>query len=196
MNIKVRYSVLFYDGKKGSKTQNLECPYFEEFVQPCTIFGLGDLTITVMEQVDDWVSQQDKKEFMDSNDIQIIFDWEITSIIATESEASSSKAMTATGSKNRELVVKHKKLSKSQIIQHFASMLENEKMKADFLGVYIKMKSSISSLSYEKQIEVVLSGMGVAYASAINVYDRLAQFDKELAESKKTEKLLNSKELK
>lgn len=168
----VKHDVLFYNGRRGKINQTFIVPEFEEKITDSIIFKGEKVKTTILEQVDDFISEIDKKDFMEENDIQIIYNWEIISC-KVESEKITSTSGLILKNKSTEIVLKSKKKSNSEIVQIFATEILEDKLKDDFISVYSSMKSSIKSLNYKKQIEIVFDGMKVAYKSAHNVYDRL-----------------------
>lgn len=168
MKTKIKYDVLYYDGRRGKKTVTYECPDFEEkiFNKVFDIELPEPITLTIEKQIDSWVGEFDKAVFMSKNDIKIIFDWKVISVKHTKT--------------NTELIVKDKVLTNEDLIKLFASMLEDEQVRLDFIAVYSKMKSTIKNLHYKKQIEIVIDAQIVGYKSVIASHERVKDFGNEL----------------
>jgi len=193
MEIQAKFSVLFYNGKKGTKKQKYDCPDFEDIITPSFLEKGKTLNYTAVEQADNWLSEINKKEWMEANDIQIIFDWEIISC-KQKVIAVSNTEVALGNAESKELVLKAKKLSNTEIVEIYVNTFIPEELKNDFAAVYETMKEEIKSMNYKKQINLVMAGIKVAYKSASNVYDRLEEFDKKLKEERlknKNQELLN-----
>lgn len=194
MEIKAVFSVLYYNGKKGTKTQKFECPDFEDIVGDSPIREGEKFTIPALDQADEWLAEQDKSSWMNSNDIEIIFDWNIVSCKKAV-EAAAGTDLVIIGTTTKELVIKPKKLSNADLVELYVTQFLPAELKNDFVAVYATMKDSIKTLNYEKQIEIVNSGMKVAYKSANSVFDRLNEIREEVEKEysdKKNKKLLNN----
>jgi len=164
MKTTVKYGVLYENGKKGKVSVKYDCPDFEEIKFLSPVQPDVECVITIDEQVDDWVTTFDKKEWMNENGVLLIFDWEIKSI----------------KTKSKELVVTKPKITQTDIVGIFASEHLDGQIQSDFIAVYVKMKPTIKDLKFNKQIDIVLKGMDVAYGSALNVYKRLNEFSESL----------------
>lgn len=190
MKLKVKFKVLYWSsGKKSTKIHTYnDCPDFEDIVFNSKIIN-SEMTISALDQADEWVLNIDKKGWMDSNDIQIIFDWEILSCIKDVVVKATETNLSVVNVTKKELVIKEKKLSNSEVVAMYVTDFLPCELKDDFIAVYGSMKESIKSLHYEKQIEIVDAGMKVAYKSANNVFDRLNeiknQVELEYSEKKK-----------
>lgn len=183
MKITVKFDVLYYDGKKGKIKADYECPDFETIVYDC-IFKKGEkITVTPQEQADDWVSTFDKSEWMNENDIHLIFNWEITSckVLVVEPIVKGVSVVL----KTKELVVKAPTLTQSEMVLLLLEQIKmDEKMKHDFIAVYQEMKGAISNLKFDKQFNIVMKAMGVAYTASIATLDHLEEFKNNLNKDK------------
>lgn len=170
MEVKIKYNVLTYEGKTTTKTVTYDnCPDFESYKGKPLILEGKQLTegfdYTVEYQVDKWVEEFDKWDWMEENDVQIIFSWEVVSA----------------KKESKNLIVKEKNLTQSEMVGLWLKLSDtSEEYKANFIAVYSEMKSTIKDLKFEKQIDVTMKAMGVGIESAINVYKRLDDFDKAL----------------
>lgn len=175
MKTKIKYDVLYYDGRRGKKTVEYDCPDFEEkiFKKFFHIDLPEPITVTVEKQIDSWVGEFDKAVWMNENDIDIIFNWKVVSAKTTKS--------------NVELIVSQKKLSNEDLIKIFTTMIEDERIRLDFIAVYSKMKPVIKDFHYEKQINIVMASQSVGYQSVIASFGRLDEMGRE----RKNEKQLN-----
>lgn len=166
MKVKIKYSVLTYEGKKTSKTQIYDnCPDFEAYKGEPLILSGKQVTegfdYTIEYQVDKWVEEFDKKDWMEENDVQIIFDWKVVSAKV----------------QSKELIVKQKTLTQSEIVGLWLEMVEmSDGLKANFVAVYSEMKPVIKDFKFDKQIDITMKGLSVGFKSTINVYDSIKQF--------------------
>jgi len=159
MKITAKYSVLTYEGKKTSRRVTYECPDFEDIYSEF----LGRQTIhTALQQADEWLTEQDKREWMEENDIEIIFDW---AIIAAEKE-------------NNQLILKEEKIDKRHAVEYWLKNFSgtDEDFKTQFEAVYSEMYPRIKSLSVEKQIEIALRATGVAAQAASTAYNHIINY--------------------
>lgn len=155
METKVKYDALTHEGKRVKITKKYIVPDYEEIVSEF----LGRRVVTTVEsQIDEYISDLDKAEFMEENDLHLIFDWKI---ISAKKES-------------KELVVSKKAPNKDKQVKMFIEVWEmDEKIKLDFLAVYLKMKPSLKGLSIEKIVEVVISSMGASYQAVGAAFDRI-----------------------
>lgn len=179
MEIQAKFSVLFYTGKKGTKKQKYECPDFEDIITPSFLEKGKTLNYTAVEQADNWLSEIDKKEWMEANDIQIIFDWEIISCKQKTTEKKSTE-LALNNLHTKELITKAKKFTNEEIVEIYVNQFIPEALKNDFIAVYETMKDQIKGMKYKKQIDIVMAGMKVAYRSSSNVFDRLNEIDEQI----------------
>lgn len=164
MEVKIKYSILTYGGKKTSKVETYKtCPDFEVIKnEPINLGGeLIPTDVTVADQIDEWVSSFDKKLWMDINDIQTIFDWKIVS------------------AQSKNLIVKQKSLTHSEMVGVWLNLVEgSEEFKANFIAVYSELKPAIKGLKYELQIDITLKSISLGVKSAINAYESLKDYQK------------------
>ncbi len=161
MKTKIQYTVMYYSGRRGTKTVTYDCPDFEEQVFT-TIFNLAlpePVILTVEKQIDSWVGEFDKTDFMNKNEIDIIFDWKVLSAKADKTK--------------KELVISKAKLTNEECVKLYASFIEDERLKLDFIAVYSKMKHTVKDLHYLKQIKIVHEAQSVGYKSVIASFDRM-----------------------
>lgn len=195
MEIKIKYSVLFTNGKKSFIFQNHTCPDFKNKKKPLTLITgqTFDFETSIEEQVDDWVLDLDKTQFMYENDIEIIFDWIILS-----------------KNLNNKIELKQKKLPQSEMVGLFikeANMTED--LKTEFIAVYSNIKSSIKDLKFDKQIDITLKSLNVAMMASSEAYksqikilkDGLSVYEKKISygktnyikiQNQETKKITNS----
>ena len=174
MKTTIEYKVLFYDGNKGELKAKYECPDFEDIeIEPLILNGKQvseGHTNTISMQIDEWVGEFDKSEWMRSNEVMMIFDWEVIS--------AKSKSLP-----NTNLVIKEKKLSQSEMVGLFvqASPMSDE-LKTEFIAVYSEMKPSIKNLHFSKQIDITFNSLTVGLKAAIEAYKYLTRYQKTLNE--------------
>lgn len=168
MKIKVKYDVLFYDGKRGKISKSYDCPDFEPETFVSAITG-DTITTDIQEKVDEWVTELDKSAFMNENDIHIIYDWTLNSI--KKNDAKKVK---------QELIIKPKKLTDEELVILYAHTDGMATLKNDFLAVYHEIKEPIKNLKFDKQCSIVFKSLGVAQQASINALDGLTNYKKAL----------------
>lgn len=183
METKIKYDVLTWDGKRRKITKTHIVPDFEEirgksFLAEVYAEKLGidkEYVVTIEDQIDEHIAGIDKRPFMDENEIEIIFDWQVVS--AKKQDA---------GKAAQELILKPAKTTDEDMIKMFLELWQvPEKLKIDFAAIYMKMKHTLKGLNIERQIEVVISSMSVAYTSATAILDRLNEDTRKFRETLK-----------
>lgn len=172
MKTTIKYKVLFYDGKKGKIKVDYDCPDFtDEEIEPLVLNGkkVSDgHTYTIEQQIDEWVNEFDKKDWMEDNDVMMIFDWKVVS----------AKAESAL---QTNLVVKPQKLSQSEMVGLYVQMAPmSEELKTEFIAVYAEIKPAIEKLPFDKQIDITFKGLGVGFKAAQEAYRYLTDYQKAL----------------
>jgi len=153
MKITAKYSVLSYDGKKGFIKDTYECPDFKDIENSLEIQGKVHKSIyTAIQQADEWLSDIDKADFMEDNDIHMIFDWSIISAIKEDTQLIPSKV----------------KISKKEGVYLWLTHLSGfgEDFQNEFRAVYTKLYPKIKNLKLDKQISMTLSGIDLACTAA------------------------------
>lgn len=169
--IKVKFKCVSYEGKAKTKTTSYECPKFEEIPvdlggQIPELIGLDIPPISVESQQMTWLDEQDKSEFMEANDIHTIFDYSIVQ----PKEAKEPEPVTTA-------------------VQAFRKYGVNAEILADFTAVYFEMEQSISHLTQDEQLHIVMKAMSVAYTSSASTLDKLADGDKKREEEREVAKI-------
>lgn len=197
MKTKIKYSTILYSGNKKKITVTyIDCPDFIElFSKNGELFHkeLGEeRTTTISEQIDEWVSGLDKRDFMDENDIQTIIDWGVVSYEGEIKPSVDENLTQIIGIGDLSVSINpNKKLSKLELIKlYFIVNKTDEKIVIDFLAVYAQMEETLKGLSWQKQLSIVLRSTNVAYSSAINVYKEMGEYNVNLR-SKSNAELLN-----
>jgi hypothetical protein len=177
MEVKIKFDVLTYEGKRKKVTNLYWVPDYEEIKRVGTFLN-REFIITVEEQIDEYIKGIDKAAFMDENDIHIIFDWVIVSA-----------KKIVKGAANIDLIIKPDNHSEDDLVKLFLEVWEvPEKLKIDFLAVYMKMKPTLKGLKLERKIDVVISSMSVAYTSITAAFERVNQDVSKFRESLKNKK--------
>jgi hypothetical protein len=176
MKTTIKYDVIFYDGNKGKLKVDYDCPDFEDIdIAPLILNGkhVSDgHTNTIEMQIDEWVGEFDKKEWMNSNDVMIINDWEVVSA-RTESEPKTN------------LVIKEKKLTQSEMVGLFIQMAPmSDDLKLEFIAVYKEMKPAIKNLKFDKQIDLTFKGLSIGMKAASQAYKYITEFSKTMGDMK------------
>ena len=79
METRIKFKVLFYNGRNGTIYHNFEHPEFQEIINTFLVCGeKRENVITHNDQLDQAVEDWDKKDWMDKNEIQMIYNWEIS----------------------------------------------------------------------------------------------------------------------
>lgn len=168
----IKFKCVTYNGKIRHFSKKYEHEDFEdEVINSLLGVTLGrEITITKESKIMEWLDNQDKREFMDENDIHLILDYWIVS--------------TKTKKQKSESIALFKKAKLDAMVgfwQDYKQKNPNseniDKLITDFFVCYDKMKDSISELSITKQFEITFKGMDIAYKSAINVYDHMKEFE-------------------
>lgn len=167
MKTKIKFKVLFYNGEVGVIYHQFSHVKFKEIVDIITIGGVERECITTFEsQLDQVIEDWDKRDWMERNDIQAIYNWEIPTV----------KKKTATI-----------KLTKLRVIETFLQEANfSDKMKLDFVAVYSKMRGEIKDLSPAKQISIIFSVLSVAYDASSAAYQHIVDYGKDLEEKAKS----------
>ena len=163
MKITVKYKVLFYNGKKGSKKFKYECPDFEDIHY--NFLGRKS-TETAVSQADKWLEDVDKASWMEGNDIDIIFDWTIVSAIKN----------------GVELVIKEEKIDNRKVVEYWVKELSgmDEGFQNEFEAVYSEMYEKVKNMSASNQISVTLRATGVALQAAATAYKHITDYSASL----------------
>ena len=174
MKTTIKYKVLFHDGKKGKIKVEYDCPDFEDReIAPLVLHGkqLSDgHTHTIEQQIDEWVGEFDKSEWMRDNDVMIIFDWKVVS----------AKAESAP---NTNLVVVKPKMTQSEMVGLFVEMSPmSDELKLEFIAVYSEMKPTIKDLKFDKQIDITFNSLGVGFKAAKEAYRYMTEYQRSLNE--------------
>jgi hypothetical protein len=159
MKATIKYKVLFCSGKKGTIKVDYECPDFEHIDKEPIIIGTEVITtdISVEQQIDEWVASFDKTDLMYSNDIMIIFNWDIVSAKPKDV--------------NKNIIVKQRILTQSEMVGLFikhANMTED--LKTEFIAVYSNLKSTIKNLKFDKQIDITFKSLNIAMMASKEAY--------------------------
>jgi hypothetical protein len=176
MKTTIKYDVIFYDGNKGKLKADYECPDFEDMdIAPLILNGkqVSDGHINTIEmQIDEWVGEFDKKEWMNSNDVMIINDWEVVNA-RSESEPKTN------------LVIREKKLTQSEMVGLFVQMAPmSDDLKLEFIAVYKEMKPVIKNLKFDKQIDLTFKGLSIGMKAASQAYKYITEFSKTMSDMK------------
>jgi hypothetical protein len=168
MKTKIKYEVLFYDGKKGHVNVNYDCPDFQDIENdPFVLDGkkIADAsTTTVKDQIDEWVHDLDKRDIMDKHDISIIFNWEVISAKSKETP-------------KMDLIQREKKLTQSELVGLFVQNAPmSEDLKVEFVAVYKELKPSIKDLKFDKQIDLTFKGLKIGMKAATEAYKYINEF--------------------
>ena len=67
-----------------------------------------------------------------------------------------------------------KKKKRKEFIFEVAKEMLSERLWADFCLAYLKIEDSIKSLHIDKQFEIVLSSLGLAYDASSHAYSRIS----------------------
>ena len=172
MKTTIKYKVLFYDGKKGKIKVEYDCPDFaDEEIEPLVLKGkqVSDgHTYTIEQQIDEWVNEFDKKDWMEANGVMMIFDWKVASAKAESAPQTN-------------LVVKPQKLSQSEMVGLYVQMAPmSEELKTEFIAVYAEIKPAIEKLPFNKQIDITFKGLGVGFKAAQEAYRYLTEYQRAL----------------
>lgn len=172
MKTTIKYKVLFYDGKKGKIKVDYDCPDFgDEEIEPLVVNGkkVSDgHTYTIEQQIDEWVNEFDKKDWMEENDVIMIFDWEVVSAKVESAPQTN-------------LVVKPQKLSQSEMVGLYVQMAPmSEELKTEFIAVYAEIKPAIEKLPFDKQIDITFKSLGVGFKAAQEAYRYLTEYQRAL----------------
>lgn len=170
----VKYDVLFYNGEKGTVRETYDCPDFENIgPQKIVINGeeiSDDYINTIESQIDEWISEIDKRDLMNSRDIAIIFNWEI---ISAKSET------------NKNIIAKERKLTQSELVGLFVKMSPmSDELKTEFVAVYRELKPSIKNLKFDKQIDITFKGLNIGMKAASQAYKYISEFSKTMSDMK------------
>lgn len=176
MKTTIKYKVLYYHGGMGEIKVDYDCPDFSDIeVEPLVLNGkqVTDGHIhTIESQIDEWVGEFDKKEWMNSNDIMTIFDWQVVSAKSKESP-------------NINLVVKEKKLTQSEMVGLFVQMSSmSDDLKLEFIAVYKELKPTIKNLKFDKQIDITFKGLNIGMKAASQAYKYISEFSKTMSDMK------------
>lgn len=154
--------------------KEITCPElsFVDTIRPAIALNEGKLklpatTHTAKEKADEWLSNQSSILHGIINDpkreLNCIVDWDIVGIKNIEADGSELIVFKEKKEKKRDLVTIMK--------EDFNTV--DEKFLADFAHTYEKMKESISGLSNEKKLSIVLSSMSVGMQASSNAYSRM-----------------------
>ena len=148
MKVKVLYKAIDLRGNQVKLKIDHECPNFKE--EQFTFQGY-DFVKSVSSQVIDWLDEQDKMNIIYDNDLHCIIDYELI-----------------------ENSVGAKKLSKKELFNGLTDLLiTDEKMNIDVKLTYVGMYNSIKSLKVGRQLEVVLSSLGLSYMTKSDAYQHM-----------------------
>lgn len=160
MEVKVKYKAFGLRGNRVSFTHTHECPDFKEIVKDCILFKGTTYTITVDEQVMEWLDELDKMFLIYKEDVDSIIDY---SIVKPKER------------KNR--------VGKSKSVEVFKEHVEDlgmtDEMKINFFITYDRLKDSIKSMTTHQKVLVVFDALGLAteartaaFQHMIDRYDR------------------------
>lgn len=174
MKATVKYDVLFYNGERGTVRETYDCPDFEDMgPQQVVINGekiSDEYNNTIENQIDEWVSDLDKRDLMNSRDIAIIFNWEI---ISAKKETT------------KNLIIKERKLTQSELVGLFVKMSPmSDELKTEFVAVYKELKPSIKNLKFDKQIDITFKGLNIGMKAASQAYKYINEFSKTMSDMK------------
>jgi hypothetical protein len=128
-----------------------------------------EITTTAESKIVDWLDEQDKRDLMIDNDIHCIIDYSIV-----KKRAKKETRVTVVEKESNQLFEICEILNRC-----FDDNSENkDRIIADFLVCYDKMKDSLKGLKVDKQMSIVFSSIGVAYESASNAYKHISNYGK------------------
>lgn len=174
METTIKYKVLFNNGKKGSIKVDYDCPDFENIQKEPIQIGseLISTDITIEQQIDEWVSEFDKRDLMDSNDIMIIFNWDVISAKTKESPKTN-------------IIVKERTLTQSELVGLFVqSAPMSDELKIEFIAVYKELKPVIKDLKFDKQIDLTFKSLNIGMKAASQAYRYITEFSKTMSDMK------------
>lgn len=167
MKAKVRFKVVLNNGTIKKLTVEYNCPNFN-VIEGGVFLNHKCSNISIKEQIDSWVSDINKKDWMEENDVSTIIDWEVVD-------------------NNSSLPANNFKLTNSEMV---GLWLKNSNMsdglKNEFIAVYKEMKPTIKNLKFDKQIEITFKSLNVGFSAASQAYKSLDDIRKEVREDYKT----------
>lgn len=145
MQAKFKIKAIDLRGKVFHLTKSFDAPDFQPI--PAKKWeGLELPETSIEEQLMDWMDNQDKWQFMVDNDIAVILDYWLPQ-------------------------PKKKKVTFEQLIR--AIQWKSEEQLINVLATYSKMKSVLTGIAPVKQVEIVLSALGIAYMAQGYAYERI-----------------------
>lgn len=136
-------------------------------------------TYTISQQIDDYVSEIDKSDFMAENDLECIIDWRVIS----------------NKSKKIKPIDKQKKQD-AEIMDFINTYLidENEVIRADFEAAYTVMRNNLVGVPLNQKVEIILTSIKMAGSSVVSFINRLNEQERKFKEGNGERKKLKSKE--
>ncbi len=124
---------------------------------------------TIEYNADDFILNMDKTKFMMENNISTIIDWEVKKVGKSLNLVKVQKEID-------DVSKLETKKQMNVIFDYFTRDNKSDKsIKDDMVAVYMKMFDSIYELPLSKQLDIIFSGLSVAYKSASNAYDNMSK---------------------
>tara|TARA_R110000787_G_scaffold133423_4_gene245744 strand:+ start:1470 stop:1997 length:528 start_codon:yes stop_codon:yes gene_type:complete len=153
MKFKAKIKTVLYDGSINTFTVDYECPDFEVTENKFFLKNGESRTIitSVETQVDDWLCEQDKSEWMDDNDVGTIINfWQH---------------------------IPKKRKKKISFRQYSSNLLsgQDQGFVDDFFATYAEIFESLKGKEVQDQFVSVLNAMSVGIKAATIAYQNMSK---------------------